>query len=278
MRTYEKAPKFIDFWKVLNNVIRQSDILLEVIDARMPELTRNIKIENTIIRKRKNFIFVLNKADLITNSMRRKLLDEMKDENAVLFSSKNKQGIADLRRIILEKKKPNWKNIRIGVVGYPNTGKSSVINALSHGAKTKVSPVAGMTRGVQWIAGTDELFFLDSPGVIPPYDRDESEKAIMSIIDPDNLQRPDIAATRIIEMFLNNNDEMQLKKFYDIETESSDSMEIMLEIGKKKNYMRKGGKIDERRTALLIIRDWQRGNLLMNTEVGDRESYHEFKL
>ena len=55
-----------NLWKIIDNVIFESDILLEVADARMPNLTRNKKVENKIQRKRKSYILVLNKSDLIT--------------------------------------------------------------------------------------------------------------------------------------------------------------------------------------------------------------------
>jgi len=64
-------------------------------------------------------------------------------------------------------------------------------------------------------------------------------------------------------LFLDNN-KRSLEKFYDVKIETDDSFEILLEIGRKKNFLRKGGKVDEVRTALTIIRDWQRGNLLLN--------------
>jgi hypothetical protein len=66
--------KMEDFWRIVDRVIYESDILLEVVDARMPNLTRNKKVENKIRRKRKSFILVMNKSDLITKKMRKNFL------------------------------------------------------------------------------------------------------------------------------------------------------------------------------------------------------------
>ncbi len=256
--------KMRDFWEVVDQVIYESDVLLEVVDARMPNLTRNKKVENKIQSKRKSFILVLNKADLITKEMKEKFLKKFKSKLAVFVSCKDRKGVHELREMIsdLARKKQYRDNIGVGVVGYPNTGKSSVINALTGRSAAKISPIAGLTRGVQWIRGEGKLMFLDTPGVIPLYEKDEIDQALMAVIDPNKLKNPDLVAMKIIQLFLENN-KKSLKKFYDVKIESDDTFEILLEIGKRKNFLWKGKKVDEVRTALTIIRDWQRGNLLL---------------
>ncbi len=260
-----------DFWKILDNVIYQSDVLLEVADARMPDLTRNKKLENKIQRKRKTFILVLNKSDLITKKMRNDFLKNSRSKKVAFvffFSCKKRADIIALKKMIsnFSRNTPHWDKIRVGVVGYPNTGKSSVINALTGRSAAKTSPIAGLTRGIQWIRGDDNLMFLDSPGVIPLDERDEAEQALMSVIDPSKLVNPVLAAMKIIQLFLDNN-RKNLEKFYGVKIETDDTLEILLEIGKKRNFLCRGGKIDERRAALTIILDWQKGNLLLNSMV-----------
>lgn len=257
--------RIADFWKILDNVIYQSDVLLEVADARMPDLTRNKKLENAIQRKRKTFILVLNKSDLITEKMRDDFLKNSRSKKVVFVSCKKRADIIALKKMIfnLSRNRPHWYKTRVGVVGYPNTGKSSIINALTGRSAAKTSPIAGLTRGIQWIKGNGNIMFLDSPGVIPLDEKDEAEQALMSAIDPDKLQRPGMAAMRIIQLFLDNN-RKNLEKFYGVNLETDDTLEILLEIGKKRNFIWRGGEIDERRTALTIIRDWQKGNLLLN--------------
>ncbi len=258
--------RITDFWKILDNVIYQSDVLLEVVDARMPDLTRNKKVENQIQRKRKTFILVLNKSDLITKKMRDDFLKNSRLRKLVFVSCKKRTDIIALKKMIfnLSRSKPYWDRIRVGVVGYPNTGKSSVINALTGRSAARTSPIAGLTSGIQWISDKGNLMFLDSPGVIPLDEKDETEQALMSVIDPNKLKNPSLAAMKIIQLFLDNN-RKNLEKFYGVKVETDDTLEILLEIGKKRNFLWKGGKIDERRAALTIIRDWQKGSLLLNS-------------
>lgn len=264
MRLRDKL-KVRDFWKILDNVIDQSNILLEVADARMPDLTRNRKLENKIQRKGKAFILVLNKSDLITKRMRDDFLKDSRSKKVIFFSCKKRTDVAALKNMILSlsRKTKYWGKMRVGIVGYPNTGKSSVINALTCRSAARTSPIAGLTRGIQWISGGDNLMFLDSPGVIPPDEKDEAEQALMSVIDPNKLENPTLAAMKIIQLFLDNS-RKNLEKFYGVKLETDDTSEILLEIGKKRNFLCKSGKIDERRAALTIIRDWQKGNLLLN--------------
>jgi len=255
-----------NFWRIMDKVIYDSDIILEVVDARMPNLTRNENLEDNIRRKRKFLIIVMNKSDLITGRMKMNFLRMFRPKEAIFVSCKDRVGIPTLKGMILDlSKRIRYRDyIRVGVIGYPNTGKSSLINALV-GFKevARTSPIAGFTTGIQWVKGKGKIMFLDTPGVIPSDEKDEAEQALMTIIDPNKLVNPDLAAMKIIQLFLDYN-KSSLEKFYDVKIETDDVSEILLKIGKRKNFLMRGGKVDETRIALTIIRDWQRGNLLLN--------------
>ena len=130
-------------------IIENSDLLIEVVDSRFPEKTRNRKIEGFVKRKGKELIIVLNKSDLVSKNNADKTKKEIQKEFPCVFiSSTERQGTRRLRELILIKTK-NKGNI-VGVIGYPNTGKSSIINVLS-GKKVKTSVTSGFTRGQQII-------------------------------------------------------------------------------------------------------------------------------
>ncbi|MEM0473640.1 MAG: GTPase, partial [Candidatus Aenigmatarchaeota archaeon] len=119
------------FWNLINDVIDQVDVVLEVADARMPEITRNRKIENMVREKRKRLFIVYNKADLINPK------NIKSGKNFVYVSTRKRYGFSKLRNLIMG----NRQTVRVGVVGYPNTGKSSVINFLVGRKKAPTSSV-----------------------------------------------------------------------------------------------------------------------------------------
>lgn len=249
------------YWELVREVIRDSDIILEVVDARMPEITRNRKVENMIKYIRKPFIIVLNKSDLITKNMKKDIRHTLDKTNFVFVSAKKNIGFNKLRKMIYSLAK-NKKKIFIGVVGYPNTGKSSIINFLAKKKKARTSSIAGFTRGVQWISSRGLMMF-DTPGVIPIDENDEVKQAIMCVIPPSKIKNPDLVAMEIIKMFILNNKEA-LEKKYKIKISTQNTEEILISIGKKMNYLVKGGSIDITRVSIRIINDWQRGKLLLN--------------
>jgi ribosome biogenesis GTPase A len=254
-----------DFWRVVGDVIDRSDLLLEVVDARMPYMTRNKKVENMMRRRGKPYILVFNKSDLVSEKMIDECLKRSRSERIVFVSSKRREGFDKLKELILRVAKGRGRtlNINVGVVGYPNTGKSSIINILTGRGSARVSPVPGETRGIQWVMDKEGIRYSDTPGVVPYDGMGEDERAMMSVLDPDKLEQPHHAALKIIDLFLKG-DKAGLEKHYGIEVASPDPEEVFAEIGKAKHFLAKKGEIDRRRTALLIIRDWQRGRILLN--------------
>ncbi|MDP3882031.1 MAG: GTPase [Nanoarchaeota archaeon] len=251
------------FWPVVENVIKRSDIVVLVADARMPELSRNKEIERKIVSSGKKTILVFNKIDLILPA---DLQDLRKNNSGAFFVSVKKQkGIIELKNF-LEKLGINM-NIpepRVGIVGYPNVGKSSVINSLAERASTAISPIAGTTRGFQWIK-VGNLLIIDSPGVIPLEDKN-TKLGLIAAKNPEKISYPEKVAAEIINMFLKKSPEA-LKAHYKLSSDNLklEAYEVLLEIGKKRGYLMKGGIVDETKTAIQIIREWQTGKLSFNS-------------
>ncbi|MBU90587.1 GTP-binding protein, partial [Candidatus Woesearchaeota archaeon] len=129
------------FWIIAKQIVRDADIVLEVLDARFPNITRISRLEKMAKEK---LILVINKVDLISNKTLDKVKTEFKNSKYVLVSSKNPRSINELIRMIKGK---------VAVIGYPNTGKSTLINKLSSGGRAKTSSESGFTQGKQLIAG-----------------------------------------------------------------------------------------------------------------------------
>ncbi|MEA3329184.1 MAG: GTPase [Nanoarchaeota archaeon] len=254
----EKNTNITPYWQVIEKIINESNIILEVLDARMPKISRNKELELMIKEKNKELIFILNKSDLVAEKELRKTLRNLqKEAQTFVVSSSKKIGTKRLRDFLLRKgKKVEW--FKIGVVGYPNTGKSSVINTLILRKKAIVTSKAGTTRGVQWINLRDNIQIIDSPGIIPIKQEDEIRYALIGSRNVERLINVELVAHAIIKLFENKNN---LLEFYKTSCKSKDPEKIIEEIGKAKRFIKKKGEIDEIRTSTQIIRDWQRGKL-----------------
>ncbi len=159
---------------ILKEVIRKADILLEVVDARFPDETRNSEVERDIARSKKPFIIVLNKCDLVSKETIEKTKSRLSQIAPTVFvSCKKRFGATMLRHKILETAGIKGRDILVGSLGYPNTGKSSVINSVSGKHKAGTSPISGHTKGVQLVSAGSRIMFMDTPGVIPFGENDE---------------------------------------------------------------------------------------------------------
>jgi ribosome biogenesis GTPase A len=246
----------MSFWPLVKRVVKDSDVILLILDARMPETSRNKKIERMARMHGKELFYVFNKIDLVPQ----KYLNELRERyrGAFFFSGVKNIGISKLKSgVMISAKRRGIGEPLVGIVGYPNVGKSAVINALCKRAKTKVSRVAGTTRGIQWV-NSGSLRILDSPGVVPIDDK-ETKLGVMGAKNPERLKNIERIAMKIISGLLGRGKDA-LERHYKIKADG-DEYEVLLLIGRKRGFLRKGGEVDERRTALTIIRDWQSGKL-----------------
>jgi len=298
---------------VMKEVVRISDIVLEILDARFIEETRNLEVEKDILEKGKKLVYVLNKSDLVDVKELEKALPKWM-KPYVFVSATERLGLKDIKaRIKMESKRilsarnaveqrikekqangskekmlisdlVSKKRIHVGVIGYPNTGKSSVINFISRRGVAKTSKQAGWTKGMQKIRMSEDILILDTPGVIPAslYSSESSSFAkdvkvggrtysnvknpedvvyyLMSAPEPkdeNNLTEKEKILTDEAER-----NSRSIRKFYDIKSDG-DMNDLIEELGAKKKFLGKGGKVDVDRTARIILRDWQEGKIVV---------------
>lgn len=259
--------------EVVMPVVNSSDIVLEILDARFVDETRNQEIEDRIRSQGKKLIYVLNKSDLVNLSQLYKLINFENLKPYILVSCKQRKGITELRNRIKIEAKRIMKDKRrlisnsrydylayVGVIGYPNTGKSSVINLLMGKTVAPSSPIAGFTKGMQKLKLTENIMLLDTPGIIPReensqvYTQDLKKHGVIGVETWQKVKQPDIIVQAIMDNYPG-----VLQKYYSIEAEDADS--LIQELGKKKCLLKKQGLIDSDRTARLIVRDWQEGKV-----------------
>ncbi|NCN99362.1 GTPase [Candidatus Pacearchaeota archaeon CG10_big_fil_rev_8_21_14_0_10_35_219] len=248
------------FWRNVAHVIQEADVVIEVVDARMPKMARNVEAEKLIQRSGKELIIAFNKSDLVSDSFKRKIANRLKVRHYFVSALKG-EGIPRLRTDLQKmSKKSEFPRLRVGFIGYPNMGKSAVINALSRRAKAKVAKKSGTTRGIQWIS-TSNLKILDSPGVIPNDEWDEIKLGLIGAKDMQKLKDVEKVALAIIDKFISGN-LRALEDFYKLDDmRGKENWEIFEEIGRAKKLLRKKGEIDDKRTSFRIVQDWQYGKL-----------------
>jgi ribosome biogenesis GTPase A len=249
-----------NFPKQLEQVIDIADIVLEVLDARFISETRNREVENAIKDKSKKLIRVLNKSDLVKKIPQYKLTKLIP---YAIVSAKTKNSIGRLRDKIKEfSSKVNTDDkVTVGVIGYPNSGKSSVINALLGKSKASTSHQSGHTKGLQKLKLSEHIMLLDSPGVIPQeeYSTTDSSKmaqhAKLGAKSYEKVKDPEIVLGDLIKVLGD-----VFEKHYKIK--AGKNSEILIEeLGKKKNFVKQKGLVDEDRTARFILKEWQTGKI-----------------
>lgn len=240
-------------------LIRESDVVLEVVDGRFPHLTRVSSIEQLTMRDEIPLIIVLNKCDLLPRELCERNKEILKKEfPTVYISAQNRQGTKKLR-VQISKISPK-RDIKISVVGVPNTGKSSLINILrgKHVARTGQKP--GVTRHKQVVRVTNKILVFDSPGVLPFDHPDTNLQAFLGAYPISNLDDP----IDTFDFFLNRIKEHYTKGFidrYNLQSVDQPNEKILEIIAKKRGLILKEGKLNLLETAKVIMREFVSGTI-----------------
>lgn len=238
-----------NFDKLVEKVINQSDILLIVLDARRVKDSINKKIELKIKKQKKKLIYVINKIDLIKKYQQDKIILK----NSFQISAKKHIGSLTLLKKIMEVGK--GKEVTVGVVGYPNTGKSTIINALKGRKSAKTSSISGYTKALQRIRISKKVLMIDTPGVFSYEPKEEISNIIIGAVDNQKVKDPEDTAIQLIEKLKG-----KVEKYYKVK-KHEDALETLEIIAMKKNILKKGNKPDTARMGKEIIRLWQIGKI-----------------
>lgn len=244
----------LKFRWIIHKVIQESNIILEVLDARFIEQTRDIKLEQKIKNRNCILITVINKCDYV----KKEKLEPYKKklENCVFISVKNHLGTTLLKKKIKElANKRKIKHLIIGVVGFPNVGKSSLINALKGRKSAKTSPEAGYTKGKQFVRISKNIMMMDTPGVIDKQKTKESDLVLIGAKNPSTMEDPDLAVIQLIK----TNPKI-IENHYKVK-QKVDKEKTVEDIALKLHYKKKGNLPDVDRVSRKILREWQAGKI-----------------
>lgn len=257
--------------RILQEDLKLVDLVVEVLDARIPSSSRNPELDK--ILDGKDRILALNKSDLANPVLNREWSTFLeKTSPVVLLNSLQGEGIAELLKIIRQQgRKINEKvisrgrkarDIRIMILGIPNVGKSALINTLAGSNKAITGNKPGVTRGRQWIKVGENIQLLDTPGILWPKfdDEDTGYKLALTGAVRDEIFDREMAAYKLIEYLLKIDLDI-LEENYGIYTEGLIPYDIMPEIGRKRGCLMSGGRVDRRRSSEVLINEYRKGKL-----------------
>lgn len=260
------------------------DIVIELLDARIPISSQNPDIKEIVGNKKK--IVLLNKCDLAEEQENRKWVKDFENRGikAILTDSNSGAGVQELIRVIKEMAKQDLnemakkgrvgKSIRVMILGIPNVGKSSLINRISKKTSAGVGNKPGFTKQKQWIHVSDNIELLDTPGVLwPKFESDEValNLSVTGTIKDEILEKTEIAFY-LIKWLLENKEEALLERYKitkeevneiqeTIQNPNEQIVEVMAKVAKKRGAIVSGGYIDEERVASMIIDDFRTGKM-----------------
>ena len=256
------------------------DVVIEILDARIPVSSQNPDMKQLIKNKKK--IVILNKSDLADERETSKWIQKFKgkDSSAISADSNTGNGITKVQKAIeeiiadeikkYEEKGRKGKAIRVLVLGIPNVGKSSFINRISKKTTMAVGNKPGVTRQKQWIRLSNKIELLDTPGVLWP--KFESEEVALNLcftgtIKDDILPKIEIAY-RLLKYLLENHIENVLERYKltkeEVEEilsrddeENNKIYEVMCLIGRKRGCIVSGGNVDDEKVSNIILDDFR---------------------
>lgn len=292
----EKSRRAYD--KIFKTVVDTSDVVLYVLDARDPEGTRSRKVEEAILQSQgKRLILILNKIDLVPPYVLEQWLNVLKSSfptiplkaapgatNSTSFNKKLTQAVTANALLEALKTYANNSNLKrsivVGVIGYPNVGKSSVINALTsrRGGQSKVCPVgnqAGVTTSLREVKIDNKLKILDSPGICFPSEHGkkskvehEAELALLNALPPKYIIDPYPSVLMLVKR-LSKSEEMtqSFKNFYEIPPIPAPDADtftkhFLIHVARKRGRLGKGGIPNLASAGLSVLSDWRDGKFL----------------
>ena len=253
--------------------IKLVDLVIELVDARIPMSSRNPDIDE--LGKNKARLILLNKADLADKQANQAWTEyfEKKGYTVVRMDARSKAQIKPVNNAILEAckekierdRRRGIKNrpVRAMVVGIPNVGKSTFINSFAGKACAKTGNKPGVTKGKQWIRLNKNLELLDTPGILWPKFEDQTVGLKLALIGSikDEILNIDEMSLELIKLLQRHPADAQaLQARYEL-TETEDAVRMLEQIATNRSCIKKGGELDYSKAAALLLDEFRSGTI-----------------
>lgn len=245
------------------------DVVLEVLDARIPHSSAYKNVQNLI--RNKSRLILLNKSDLSDpkyNTLWAQKIEQESCAPVIITNLNNQKDINAIIEKIIEISNPIMLELlkkgllpraaRTMVIGMPNVGKSSTINRLIRKGKTKTGAKAGVTRQQQWVRINNKVELLDTPGIIPTVQDDQKQAAKLACVNSigENAYDNEFVARELLKLIQEAGYEELLRQYYKLDNE------ITIEnIAQARNWIVKGAQPDVVRTSQFILTDFREGKI-----------------
>ena len=259
--------------RMLAENISLVDIVIELLDARIPFSSKNPDIEPIISSKRR--IVALNKADLADKLVTAKWLEYYAAKGAapVACECLSGKGLEQIMKQAVSLMQPKIDSlrakgrisytIRAMIIGVPNVGKSTLINKYAGRGSAKTADRPGVTRGKQWIHVNKEFELLDTPGILWPRFDDKrvgQNLAFCGSVNDEILDLAELAVEFISRIRTKYSDAVKVRYGIDFD-DSIPPAEVLERIAEKRGFLQKGGKLDIGRAAIILLDEFRGGKL-----------------
>lgn len=257
--------------RAMQEDIKYVDLVIELLDARIPMASRNPDINE--LAKNKSRVVILNKADLADPEKNEIWKSRLTKEGvfACLMDSRSRNGMKNVSDIIekaCEKKFERDRKrgilrrpVRAMIVGIPNVGKSTFINSYAKKACAKTGNKPGVTKGKQWVKLSKDVELLDTPGILWPKFEDQQVGLRLALIGSikDEILNTEELATELIRFF--DRAYPQLLEKDQQAAGSKDPFVVLESYARRRNCLGKGGALDTEKAALLLLEEFRNGRL-----------------
>jgi ribosome biogenesis GTPase A len=257
--------------KKIKKRLQLIDVVVELLDARIPLSSRNPDIDQILEGKKR--VIALNKKDLADPNRTKEWLEHFSDSApSVAINSLTGAGVDQIFPIIekltveeqqkMVERGRNKRDIKMMIVGVPNVGKSQLINQLGNKNSARTGNKPGVTKGEQWVKLKEGFELLDTPGVLWSKFKDEESAVRLALCGAIKEGRFDneLLAYKLVQILSDVNPE-RLAERYNLEHVTSDAYQLIADIGRKRGCLQTGGKVDRNRVSNIILKEFAEGQL-----------------